>query len=58
MPNYYLEFEEPIKKIDEQITSIQSQPEDGEGYLTTLAELKLKRDNLINKIYSSLSRWE
>ena len=58
MPNYYLEFEEPIKKIDKQITSMQSQTEASKEHLAALAELKLKRDNLINKIYSSLSRWE
>ncbi len=58
MNNYYLKFEEPIKSLDEQITSIDSRNDLTNEDINLLNDLKKKRVNIIDKIYSELSRWE
>jgi Acetyl-CoA carboxylase alpha subunit len=55
---YYLDFEEPIKLLDEEIHLKESilQPS---SYITKeIAQLYEKRLKKINKIHSNLNRWQ
>ena len=58
MTKFYLEFEKPLKVVDEKIISFSSmadlKPED----ISSLSKLKEERKHLIREIYSGLSRWQ
>ena len=57
MANFYLEFEKPLKDIDDRILSLTSMVDLNKDDITSLARLKEERSTLIAKIYSGLSRW-
>ena len=58
MSNYYLDFEKPIKAIDDQIISLSALTDPSKNDLQSLTNLKEERAALIQKIYSGLTRWQ
>ena len=58
MANFYLEFEKPLKDIDDRILSLTSMVDLNKDDIISLARLKEERSILIAKIYSGLSRWQ
>ena len=57
MARYYLDFEKPIKELEEQILKLQS-VEDDQDLSAELVKLIDRRDNKLREIYSNLSRWQ
>ena len=57
MAHYFLDFEKPIEKLEEQILKLQS-VEDSQDHSTELADLIERRDNKLREIYGNLSRWQ
>ena len=57
MAPYYLDFENPIKELEEHILKVQS-VEDTQDHSTELADLLERRDNKLREIYGNLSRWQ
>ena len=57
MARYYLDFEKPIEKLEEQILKLQS-VEDDQDLSAELVELIDRRDNKLREIYSNLNRWQ
>ena len=57
MARYYLDFEKPIEKLEEQILKLQS-VEDDQDLSAELVELIDRRDNKLHEIYSNLNRWQ
>ena len=55
---YYLEFEEPIRLLDEEIHLKESILEKSSELIKEIALLNEKRLKLINKIYLNLTRWQ
>ena len=58
MSNYYLDFEKPVKELDDQIVSLSSLAEPSKEDLVSISKLKEQRTGLIQTIYSGLSRWQ
>ena len=58
MSNYYLDFEKPVKELDDQIVSLSSLAEPSKEDLLSISQLKEERTGLIQTIYSGLSRWQ
>ena len=58
MSNYYLDFEKPIKALDDQIISLSSLTDPSKNVLQSLTNLKEERAALIQNIYSGLTRWQ
>tara|TARA_B100000427_G_scaffold328870_1_gene343100 strand:+ start:1413 stop:2369 length:957 start_codon:yes stop_codon:yes gene_type:complete len=58
MSNYYLDFEKPIKALDDQIISLSSLTDPSKNNLQSLTNLKEERAALIQNIYSGLTRWQ
>ena len=58
MSNYYLDFEKPIKALDDQIISLSSLTDPSKNDLQSLTNLKKERAALIQNIYSGLTRWQ
>ena len=58
MSNYYLDFEKPIKALDDQIVSLSSLTDPSKNDLQSLTNLKKERAALIQNIYSGLTRWQ
>ncbi len=58
MTEYYLEFEKPVRDFDEEIESLLSIENPTKENLSSLSKIKKKRDELINDIYSGLTRWQ
>ena len=58
MSNYYLDFEKPIKALDDQIISLISLTDPSKNDLQSLTNLKEERAALIQNIYSGLTRWQ
>ena len=54
MAPYYLDFEEPIKKIDNQILKIKSDSKKND----LIEELEKKLSITIKNIHSKLNRWQ
>ena len=54
----YLEFEKPLKVIDEKIISFSSMTDLNKEDISSLSKLKEERTLLIREIYSGLSRWQ
>ena len=52
-----MDFENPIKELEEQILKLQS-VEDDQDHSAELAGLIERRDNKLREIYSNLSRWQ
>ena len=57
MAHYFLDFEKPIEKLEEQILKLQS-VEDDQDLSAELVKLIDRRDNKLREIYSNLSRWQ
>ena len=58
MTKFYLEFEKPLKVIDEKIISFSSMTDLKQDDILSLSKLKEERTLLIREIYSGLSRWQ
>ena len=58
MANFYLEFEKPLKGLDERIISLSSMTNPNKDDILSLSKLKEERAILINEVYSGLSRWQ
>ena len=58
MSKYYLNFETPIRALDEQILELESSNDPSKDDLKSIARLTEKRTAEIEKIYSGLSRWQ
>ena len=58
MSNYYLDFEKPIKALDDEIISLSSLTDPSKNDLQSLTNLKEERAALIQNIYSGLTRWQ
>ncbi len=58
MPEYYLDFEKPIKEIDEQIALLESISNPSKDDLASLSQAKNKLDRIIKEVYSNLTRWQ
>ena len=58
MINYYLDFEKPIKDLDNQILELESSKDPNQVNMKKLNKLKAKRIVEIENIYSGLSRWQ
>ena len=58
MTKFYLEFEKPLKVIDEKIISFTSMTDLNKDDISSLSKLKEERAFLIKEIYSGLSRWQ
>ena len=58
MSNYYLDFEKPVKDLDNQILELESSQDPNQADLKKLIKLQEKRTAAIEKIYSGLSRWQ
>ena len=58
MTKFYLEFEKPLKVIDEKIISFSSITDLKHDDISSLSKLKEERTLLIREIYSGLSRWQ
>ena len=58
MANYYLEFEKPLKDLDERIISFNSSTNPNKDDILSLSKLKKERALLIKEVYSGLSRWQ
>ena len=57
MKDYYLEFEKPLKLIDEKIIELETS-EDPDSHRTEIENLIKKRVGELEKIFSSLTRWQ
>ena len=58
MPKYYLDFEEPIRELDERILELESQTDPTQETLKEIAKTQGKLFQLIEKVYSKLNRWQ
>ena len=58
MPKYYLDFEEPIRELDERILELESQTDPTQEILKEIAKIQEKRHQLIEKVYSKLNPWQ
>ena len=58
MANFYLEFEKPLKGLDERIISLSSMTNPNKDDILFISKLKEERAILINEVYSGLSRWQ
>ena len=58
MPKYYLDFEKPIKDLDEKIKSIELLSKLSKEDMVFLKKIKEEQKSLIKNIYSNLSRWQ
>ena len=58
MSIYYLDFEKPIKALDDQIISLSALTDPSKNDLQSLTNLKEERAALIQNIYSGLTRWQ
>jgi len=54
--NKYLDFEKPIEIIDDKIKILESNNEDNN--IDLINKYKLEKNNLLKKIYSSLTSWQ
>jgi len=57
MAEYYLDFEKPLKSLDEEILELETR-EINHSNLVKLETLRKKRDKKLKKIFSQLSRWQ
>jgi len=58
MARQYLDFEKPIKEIDENIAERKALLGEGHGGNADLAALETKRNKIIANIFSKLNRWQ
>ncbi|MBC8216571.1 MAG: acetyl-CoA carboxylase carboxyltransferase subunit alpha [Candidatus Marinimicrobia bacterium] len=58
MSKYYLEFEKPIKELDEKLIALRVNVEPESESAEEIKHLQDKRENVIKKIFKKLSRWQ
>ena len=59
MSHFYLQFEEPLKPLDEIINSLESKGQNiSKKEIQSLVVKKRERKNLMESIFSKLTRWE
>ena len=58
MFQHYLDFEEPIRQLDERILELSSQADPPQESIIEIENAKKNRQRLIEKIYSKLNRWQ
>ena len=58
MFQHYLDFEEPIRQLDERILELSSQTNPPQELIIEIENAKKNRQRLIEKIYSKLNRWQ
>ena len=58
MFQHYLDFEEPIRQLDERILELSSQTNPTQESIIEIENSKKNRQRLIEKIYSKLNRWQ
>ena len=58
MFQHYLDFEEPIRQLDERILELSSQSDPTQESIIEIENAKKNRQRLIEKIYSKLNRWQ
>lgn len=58
MSKYYLDFEKPLKELDEKIILLESSKNLDKETIKSLTKSKEERTVLIKEIYSGLSRWQ
>ena len=58
MSQHYLDFEEPVRRLDEKIFELKSQTDPSQELLNEIANAQQKRYQLIKKVYSKLNRWQ
>ena len=59
MSLFYLEFEKPLKRFDDMILSLEAKGNNLSKQDTqSLSTSKMERKNLMENIYSKLTRWE
>ena len=58
MTRQYLDFEIPLKEIDEKIAERKALIIEGNGGNADVAALEAKREKIIKNIYSKLNRWQ
>ena len=58
MFQHYLDFEEPIRQLDERILELLSQTNPTQELIIEIENAKKNRQKLIEKIYSKLNRWQ
>ncbi|MCJ7802029.1 MAG: acetyl-CoA carboxylase carboxyltransferase subunit alpha [Candidatus Marinimicrobia bacterium] len=58
MTRQYLDFEIPIKEIDEKIAKQKTLLNEGNGGKSSWAVLETKRNKIIENIFSKLNRWQ
>lgn len=58
MLNTYLEFEKPIKELDEKIIELKTSDDPSLSIAEDIARLEQKREETIQKIFSKLNRWQ
>ena len=58
MTRQYLDFEIPIKEIDEKIAKQKALLNEGNGGKADLAVLETKRNKILENIFSKLNRWQ
>ena len=56
-PNY-LDFEQPLLDIENQITALETSPNASQKDLKKIDNLKISLDKNISKIFSTLSDWQ
>ena len=57
MPNYYLDFEQPLKEIDQKILELESDP-NSKSSSSELSSLISERKTRLEEIFSNLTRWQ
>ncbi|MFQ6612300.1 MAG: acetyl-CoA carboxylase carboxyltransferase subunit alpha [Fidelibacterota bacterium] len=58
MVKYYLDFEKPVQELDNRLAELETLPDIGEETAREIERLKEKRNQVLKKIYSGLSRWQ
>lgn len=58
MLNTYLEFEKPIKELDEKIIELKTSDDPSLSIVENIARLEQRREETIQKIFSKLNRWQ
>ena len=58
MPDFYLDFETPIKDFDNEILELQSINDPDETIRKKITKLQTNREKQIHKIFSKINRWQ
>lgn len=58
MSQHYLDFENPIKELDERLVELRLNLERGSGSIKEVTRLEKQRADAIRKIFKKLNRWQ